>query len=69
MKTKKLVVSAVMLAIATVLSFFQPFQLPFGGGITLASMMPLVIIAYIYGTKWGLLSGFVYSVLQMILGM
>ena len=69
MKTKKLVVSAMMIAIATVLSLIQPFQLPFGGGITLASMMPIVILAYIYGTKWGLFSAVVYSIVQMITGM
>ncbi len=69
MKTKKLVVSAMLIAIATVLSLIQPFQLPFGGGITLASMMPIVILAYIYGTKWGLFSAFVYSIVQIVTGM
>ena len=68
MKTKKLVVSAILIALATVLSVLQPFQLPFGGGITIASMMPIVIIAYVYGTKQGLFAGLVYAVLQMLLG-
>ncbi len=68
MKTKKLVVSAMLIAIATVLSFIQPFSLPFGGGITLASMMPVIIIAYMYGIKWGCLSAFVYSLIQIVLG-
>lgn len=69
MKTKRLVVTAMMLAVATVLSVFQPFQLPFGGGITIASMMPLVIVAYCYGTAWGLLSALVFGLLQLLLGM
>lgn len=68
-KTKKLVVSAVLIACATILSVIQPFSLPFGGGITLASMMPIVIIAFAFGTKWGLLSGFAFAVIQMLLGM
>ncbi len=68
MKTKKLITSAMLIALATVLSVLQPFQLPFGGGITIASMMPIVIIAYVYGTKTGLFAGFVYSLLQMLLG-
>ncbi len=68
MKTKRLVISAMMLAAATVLSVFQPFQLPFGGGITIASMMPLILLAYCYGTGWGLFSGFVFGVLQLLLG-
>ena len=68
MKSRKIVLSAMLIAIAMVLSFIQPFQLPFGGGITLASMMPIVLIAFIFGTKWGLFSAFVYSLIQMITG-
>lgn len=67
--TRRLVESAVMIAIGTVLSMF-PFTAPwaYGGGITICSMLPLVIIAHRYGTKWGLFTAFVYSVLQLILG-
>ena len=67
--TRRLVESAVMIAIGTVLSMF-PFsaQWAFGGGVTICSMLPLVIIAHRYGTKWGLFTAFVYSVLQLILG-
>ena len=58
-KTKRLAVSAIMLATATVLAALcalVPFlSLPFGGSFTVASMLPLVLIAYMYGTKWGLL--------------
>ena len=68
MKTKRLVTTSMLIAIATVLSVFQPFQLPFGGGITIASMMPIVIIAFCYGTRWGLFSAFIYSLLQLFLG-
>ena len=68
MKSKKIVLSAMLIAIGMVLSFVQPFQLPFGGGITLASMMPIVFIAFIFGTRWGLFSAFVYSIIQMICG-
>ncbi len=67
MKTKKMVTCAMMMAIAAVLSMLKPFALPFGGGITLASMMPICLIAYIYDTKTGLLSAFVYSIIQMLL--
>ncbi len=68
MKTRKLIVSAMLIALATVLSVIQPFQLPFGGGITVASMMPIIIIAFVYGTRAGLFAGFVYALLQMLLG-
>ena len=65
----RLVESAIMLAIGTVLSMFTfsgPWAL--GGGITFCSMLPLVIVSHRYGCKWGLFTAFVYSLLQMILG-
>lgn len=66
-KTKTIVTSSMMIGIATLLSIFKPFALPFGGGITIASMMPIILIGYIFGTKAGLLSAFAYSVIQMML--
>jgi thiamine transporter len=65
---ERLVVSAVLIALGTVLSLFQPFQLPMGGGITILSMLPVVLIAYRYGIVWGLGSSVIYSVLQMFTG-
>jgi thiamine transporter len=59
-----------MLAIATVLSLIQfagPWVL--GGSITACSMLPIVIIANRYGTKWGLLTALTYSLLQLLLGL
>ena len=70
-KTRRLTLSALMLATATVLAAICaliPFlHLPFGGGFTVASMLPVVLIAYMYGTKWGLFSAFTYSVIQIVL--
>ncbi len=68
MKTKKLVITAMLLAIATVLSVIKLFELPFGGTVTPASMMPIVLIAYFYGTRWGIFSAFVYSIMQIVTG-
>lgn len=68
MKTKRIVTTALMLAIASLLSLFTPFHLPFGGGITIASMLPVVIVSYIYGAGWGFVAGFVYSLIQLLLG-
>ncbi len=71
-KTKRLTLTAMMLAISTVIAFICsviPFlNFPFGGGITIASMLPIVIISYMYGIKWGLFTGVIYSVIQMMLG-
>ena len=62
-----------MLALATVLAIvcaYIPFlNLPFGGGFTVASMLPIVIVAYMYGTKWGLFTAGCYSVIQIILSL
>lgn len=60
--------SAVMVALATILSLLKLIDLPYGGSITLASMLPILLIAYRYGTAWGLLTGFVNGVVQFVLG-
>ncbi len=69
--TVRLVESALLIAIAAVIELISKalgLELPFGGTVTLASMFPIVLIAYKYGTRWGLLSGFTYSIVQMLLG-
>lgn len=65
----RLTESAIMVAFASVLSEIQIVNLPQGGSITAFSMLPIVIIAYRYGTRWGLFTGFVYGLFQMMLGM
>ncbi len=67
-KLLKLCESAIMIALATVLSLFTIANLPFGGSVTVCSMLPIAIIAYRYNVKWGLLTGVVYGLIQMILG-
>ena len=66
--TRKLVESAMLVAVGTVLSLIK-FDMPMGGGITLCSMLPLIILSHRYGWRWGVVSAFVYSVLQMVLGL
>lgn len=67
-KTKRLTFSAIFIALGTILSLFGIFNLPQGGKITLLSMLPVIIIAYRYGLKWGLVSSLIYAVLQMLVG-
>ena len=68
---KRLTTSAIMLAMATVLALvcaYIPFlNLPFGGGFTIASMLPIVIISYMYGIKWGFFVSITYSCIQIIM--
>lgn len=67
-KTFKLVFSALMVAFATVLSLFK-IEFLYGGSITIFSMVPLVLVAQMYGVPWGLLTGVVYGLIQMVMGL
>lgn len=67
-KTKKIVTTGVLIALGTILSMVKVFALPYGGSITLFGMVPVLILGYKYGLKWGAVSGLVYSVLQAVLG-
>ena len=70
-KTQRLTESAMLLAVAIVLELaskmFIP-EMPFGGQVTLASMLPVVLISYRHGIKWGLVAGIAYAFIQMAIG-
>ena len=61
--------SAVMIALATILSVLKIFDLPYGGSITVGSMLPMIIIAYRYGIGKGMITGLVYSAIQLLFGL
>ena len=65
--TKQLVFSGVAMALATVASEIKFARLPFGGSVTLFSMLFIVLIGFWYGAKAGLLTGFAYGLLQFVL--
>lgn len=70
-KTKRLTESAMLLAVAIVLELVAKMiipELPFGGQITLVSMLPVVLISYRHGVKWGLVTGVAYALLEMAIG-
>ena len=67
--SQKLTESALMLALTTILSIFAIAKLPYGGEITFASMLPMIIIAYRYGFAWGVMTGVTYGIIQMLLGL
>lgn len=67
--SQKLTESALMLALTTILSIVPLIELPYGGSITAASMVPMVIIAYRYGFRWGLLTGAAYGLIQLLFGL
>lgn len=65
--TRKLTETAIMLALAVLLSYVTVFQAPMGGSITAFSQVPIVLIGYRYGLKWGAGTGVIYGVLEMLL--
>ena len=67
-RTRTLVECALMIAVGTVLAQIKIFEMPFGGSVTLVSMLPFILVSFRHGVKWGLATGFVNSLLQMLLG-
>lgn len=65
--TRKLTETAIMLALAVALSYVKIFDLPMGGSVTLFSQVPIIIIGYRYGWKWGVSTGILYGILEMLL--
>lgn len=59
---------AILLALSTVLSMIPlPWKMPFGGSVTIMSMLPICMVCFRHGIKWGFFTSFVYSVIQLML--
>ena len=58
---------AVCIALSSVLSMIKIWEMPQGGSITAASMLPLMLFSYVYGMGPGCLVGALYGVLQFII--
>ncbi len=65
--TQTLALGAVCMALSSVLSLIKVFSLPQGGSVTAASMLPIILFAYVYGAGPGLSLGAIYGLLQFIL--
>ena len=68
MKTKKTITSSMLIGLGLILSIVQILTLPFGGSVTLVSMLPVIMASYLFGLKTGLTAAFAYSLLQMVVG-
>ena len=68
-KTRILVECALMIAIGTVLSNIKFFTMPNGGSVTLLSMLPFVLVSFRHGAKWGIMTAFVNSLIQLVQGL
>ena len=70
-RTKRLTESAMLIAVAVVLELVSKMfipEMPFGGQVTLVSMLPVVLISYRHGVRWGLVAGLGYAMIEMLLG-
>ena len=70
-KTHKLTESAMLIAVAIILELLSKMFIPemtFGGQLTIVSMLPIVLISYRHGVKWGFLAAFSYAMMEMLIG-
>ena len=65
--TKKLVFSAMAIALGIVASRFKLFAMPTGGAITPFSMLFVSLVGYWFGLKYGLIAGVAYGLLRFLI--
>ena len=65
-KTRMLANTAILTALSIVLSFVILFEMPMGGSVTLACMLPVMFVSVRYGCKWGLGAAFVTALFQLL---
>lgn len=65
--THQATVCGLLLALTLVLSLLPLYRMPYGGTITLGGMLPMMLIAFVYGPRVGIMAGFVYGLLNLLL--
>lgn len=63
---RKLVFSAMGIALAMVTSYIKVWEMPMGGSVTLLSMLFICLIGYWFGAKYGIITGAAYGLLQFV---
>ena len=66
LSARTIAMAGITIALSFVLSLFKIVPIAYGGGITIASVVPIAIFAYFYGFFPGLLSGLIFGLLQFI---
>ena len=64
---RRLAFCGVALALGTVTSLIKVFEFPFGGSVTLLSMLFICLIGYFYGPTTGICTAIGFGVLQLLL--
>ena len=57
---------ALLLALGIVLSMIELYKMPMGGGITVVSMLPVLLAGTRHGTRWGLCVSVLIAAFQLI---
>ncbi len=60
---------SIMIALSTVLSIIKLVDMPYGGSVTIASMLPIVIAVFRHGIAWGAGTALVNSTVQLFIGL
>ena len=58
--------AAMCVAMSFALSYIKFFEMPMGGSITFASMLPVMLYSYMFGCRKGVIAGLVYGILQAV---
>lgn len=66
LSTHTIIFAALMLALAVILQQLRLFHMPQGGSVTAGAMVPLLLIAYRFGPGIGMLTGFLYGMINLL---
>jgi len=66
--TRTIAQIGLVIALTVVLKMFKVYTAPYGGSVTIGSMAPILILSLIYGPEVGLLTGFLYGLIDFIMG-
>ena len=64
--SRSVALAGVCVSLSFGLSFIKLWEMPYGGSVTLVSMLPIMIYSYTYGMKKGLTIGLLYGLLQAL---
>lgn len=65
--TKQLVFCAAAMALAMITSKLKLYDMPYGGSVTLFSMLFICLIGYWFGLRVGLMAAAAYGILQLVI--
>ena len=66
MEPKVMAIAAMLVALALVLNQLTLFRMPQGGSVTAFSMVPIVLCAYFFGVRRGLMAGMCVGLVDLI---